>query len=181
MRKALFLVLAVFVLSTVAIGCRSSADIPEPTIKVSEKTKAVLVYYSTGNTIVEEKHIVPDSKSIIKTALNEVLAAKPQQNKDIAIVQPECKVLDANVDEKGAATINFSKEVLDFEALPKEKVLAYGAIVQTLKQFKEVKSVKFLVEGKDNGTVNGKDVRRFWGSVSLIGQPWPLESKPANK
>jgi len=171
--KKLVPVLVVFMLLAGTVGCLSK-DVPPPTISMPDKTRSISVFYATGNTLVEEKHVVKDDKDIIKTALNEVLAASPKENESIAIVQPECKVLDAKLDEKGLVTVNFSKEVLDFEAIRKEKVLAYGAILETLKQFEEIKSVKFLVEGKDKGTTNGKDIQQFWGDVSLIGQPWSI-------
>lgn len=175
MKRILLLILAAVMLAAAVIGCQGQTGVPDPTISMPEKARTVLVYFSTGNTLVQEKHVVADSKNIIKTAIDEVLAAKPQENKDIAIVQPECKVLDVKVDKEGVATINFSKEVLDFEATPKEKLLAFGAIQETLKQFKELKAFKFQVQGKENGMVNGKDVKRFWEAVSLIGQPWPLK------
>ncbi|HCG98338.1 MAG TPA: hypothetical protein DE036_00565 [Actinobacteria bacterium] len=94
-------------------------------------------------------------------------------------MQPECEILAVKVNSKGMATIDFSREVLDFEATKKEKVLAYAAIIETLKQFENIKSVKFMVEGRDNGSVAGNDIHEFWGDVSLIGQPWAIERKQA--
>jgi hypothetical protein len=39
-------------------------------------------------------------------------------------------------------------------------------------QFPEVEKVRFTVEGQEDGEVGGKDVRAFWGGVSLTDQPW---------
>lgn len=174
--KRFLLAIAFLTLVGGATGCLSS-DVPPPTVDMPEKTRDISVFYATGRTIVEERHIVEDSKDIIKTALNESLKAQPQDNPDIAIVQPECKVLDVKLDKKGVATVNFSKEILDFDAERKEKALAYGAILETLKQFDEIKSFKFQVEGKEKGMVGGKDIQKFWGDISLSGQPWPIVKK----
>jgi len=171
--KRLLLLVVFVVLVAGTTGC-SGSDVPPPTKTMPEKTRDVSVFYATGRTVVEERHIVEDSKDIIKTTLNEGFKAQPQDNLDIAIVQPECKVLDVKLDKKGVATINFSKEVLDFDAEKNEKVLAYGAIIETLKQFDEVKSFRFQVEGKEEGIIGGKDIQKFWGDISLTGQPWKI-------
>ena len=160
-------------------GCTGSSDVPPPKIALPDKTRSISVFYATGNTLVEERHIVADDKEVIRTTLNELLAARPKDNANIAIVQPECEILAVKVNSKGMATIDFSREVLDFEATKKEKVLAYAAIIETLKQFENIKSVKFMVEGRDNGSVAGNDIHEFWGDVSLIGQPWAIERKQA--
>jgi spore germination protein GerM len=161
--------------SIVLNGCSPAEEnVPKPTMSLPEKSAKVSVYYATGNTLVEEKHIVSDDADIIKSTLNELLAAKPQENSEIAIVQPESKVLSANVDKKGLVTINFDRRVLQFDALPKEKKLAYLGILQTLKQFKNVKAIRFVVEGKDSGTIIGKDIQGFWGNITLKNQPWQL-------
>ncbi len=172
MRKFLIVIAAVGILVSL-IGCGKN-DVPSPTMVLPDKTREISVFYATGRTIVEERHVVKDDKNIITTALNEVFTANPQNNNEIAIVQPQCKVLDTKVDKKGVVTVNFSKEVLDFKAVRKEKLLAYGAIIETLKQFNNVKSVKFQVEGKEAGSIGGKDIHRFWEDVSLNGQPWPI-------
>jgi hypothetical protein len=173
----LLVVLSMIAASSIVLnGCSPAEEnVPEPTMSLPEKSALVSVYYSTGNTLVEEKHIVSDDANKIKSTLNELFAAKPQNNPDIAIVQPECKVLDVKVDKKGLATANFDSRVLSFNALEKEKRLAFAAVFQTLKQFKNVKSVKFLVEGKDSGTIHGKNVQEFWGGTSLKQQPWKLQ------
>ncbi|MBE0447707.1 MAG: GerMN domain-containing protein [Actinobacteria bacterium] len=179
MRKVVLIGAALLALIIIMIGCTGS-DVPPPTVSMPEKPREISVFYATGRTIVEERHIVEDDKDIIKTALNEVLTAQPQINADIAIVQPECKVIDVKLDKKGLATINFSKEVLDFTADRKEKLLAYGAILETLKQFDGVKSFRFLVEGKEKGKINGKDIQKFWGVISLFNQPQPID-RPSKK
>jgi spore germination protein GerM len=175
MCKTILTLLAAIIFSISLIGCGTSNDVPEPTIPLPDKSANVSVFYATGNTLVEEKHIVADDRNVVQTTLNELLAAKPQTYTDIAIVQPECKVINVKIDKKGLATIDFDKRVLTFDAPPKEKRLAYAAIAQTLKQFKNIKAMKFLVEGKDKGTVLGKDVQKFWGDLSLKYQPWQLQ------
>jgi hypothetical protein len=172
----LFAILSIIVASSIVLnGCSPAEEaVPKPTMSLPLKSAKVSVFYATGNTLVEEKHIVSDDADIIKSTLNELLAAKPQENSEIAIVQPESKVLSANVDKKGLVIINFDKQVLLFDALPKEKKLAYLGILQTLKQFKNIKAIRFVVEGKDSGTIIGKDIQGFWGNITLKNQPWQL-------
>lgn len=181
MKRTVSLLISIIMLLLIGgmLGCVGTENVPPPEITLPAKTRSISVFYATGNTLVEERHIVADDKEIIKTTLNALLAAQPKDNADIAIVQPECDVLAVTVNDNGVATVDFSREVLDFEATKKEKVLAYGAIIETLKQFDSVKSVKFSVEGQEKGSVSGKDIHKFWGDVSLIGQPWAIERSQA--
>lgn len=181
MKRTASLLISIIMLLLIGgtFGCIGSADVPPPQISLPDKTRSISVFYATGNTLVEERHIVADDKEVIKTTLNELLAARPRDNADIAIVQPECDILAVKVNSKGVATVDFSREVLDFEATKKEKILAFAAIIETLKQFKHIKAVKFMVEGQEKGLLSGKDVHGFWGDVSLIGQPWAIEHKQA--
>jgi hypothetical protein len=48
----------------------------------------------------------------------------------------------------------------------------------TLGQFPEAKKVRFTVEGKDKGTLDGKKIEDFWGAISLQGQPWDVIRRP---
>ncbi len=38
----------------------------------------------------------------------------------------------------------------------------------------------FTVEGKDRGTIDGKDIQDFWGAISLQGQPWKADPRAAS-
>src|SRR3990172_8808720 len=97
--KQLLVLLIIAGLAVGALGCLTGDEVPAPTVALPEKARTISVFYATGRTLVEEKHTVADDANIATTALNEVLAAKPQMNTEIAIVQPECKVLDVAIDK----------------------------------------------------------------------------------
>ena len=91
---------------------------------------------------------------------------------------PRPRSSSVTLGDDGVLVIDWSPEVLDFEATDDEKVLALAAILRTFGQFDEVKKVKFTVGGKAEGTANGKDIEDFWGRISLIGQPWDVLRAP---
>lgn len=153
-------------------GCsRPGAGIPDPK-GIPEKTRKVSIFFSTGRTLIEERRVV-DAQDVYRSTLQELLDAEPRENVSVAIVQPDARMRSVAF-KKGIVVIDWSREVLKFDAEPKEKLLAWAAILRTLGQFPEVKKVEFTVEGKTDGTIGGKKVRSFWGNVSLRGQPWKV-------
>ena len=163
-----FVCLAVF--GVLIAGC-SRPDIPEPR-GLSEETSRVYVYFATGRSLVEESRVV-DATRVYEATLDELLAASPEINPGIAIVQPTAEVNGVAL-EAGVLTIDWSPEVLLFEAEPGEKVIALAAFLRTFGQFPEVEQVRFTVEGQTEGEIDGRDVRAFWQDVSLIDQPWDV-------
>lgn len=159
-----------------AAGCGgSTAGIPEPR-DLPEETVQVSVFFSSGRTLVEEPRVV-DAGDVYRATLRELLEALPVLNTDIAVVQPEADVRSAILTE-GELTIDWSPEVLAFEADDQEKVLALAAILATMGQFPEIETVRFKVDGKSDGTIDGADVIDFWGNVTLRAQPWKVMRVP---
>ena len=72
-------------------------------------------------------------------------------------------------------------DVLSFEAEDPEQTLALAAFLMTYGQFPEVKKVAFTVEGKSKGTLDGRDIQKFWGRVSLRGSPWDVLASPKSR
>lgn len=177
MRRTVALMLAGSAVAILVItaGC-SGSRVPEPE-GLPEQTRKVSVFFSTGRTLLEEPRLV-DAKDVYRQTLKELLAARPVRNPDIAIVQPTAKVRSVAL-SRGLLTIDWSADVLRFRAEPKEKVLALAAVLTTLGQFREVKKVRFTVEGKTKGKIDGLDVQVFWGRVSLRGQPWNVLRSPS--
>lgn len=163
------------------MGCSAGvgSDIPEPSGVATETTETA-VFYSTGRSLLEERKVVgaPDA---YEATLRELLRALPESNPDVAIVQPEADFNSVSLDEDGVITIDWKAEVLDFEAEPKEKRLAFAALLMTMGGFPEVEKVRFTVEGKDSGEIEGRDVEAFWGDVSLKGQPFKVLRPPTKK
>jgi hypothetical protein len=162
------------------VGCAASsvAPVPGPSEDMPAETTVTAVFFSTGRTLVEEPRVI-DASRPYEAALEELFEALPEleQNKDIAIVQPASGPRSV-VFKDGLITLDWDRNVLDFEAEDSEERLAFAAILMTLGEFPEVKKVQFTVEGKTEGTIDDKDIRSFWGSISLIGQPWDVLRQP---
>jgi hypothetical protein len=166
----------------ILVGCapRTGGDIPEPS-GVAVETTVTVVFYSTGRTLVEEP-VVVDATEVHKATLERMLEAQPVENEDIAIVQTVAPVRSVVLDEEtGTLTVDWDADVLLFEADETEERLAFASIMMTLGQFAEVKSVRFTVGGKEEGSIDGKDIKAFWGSVSLNGQPWDALRPPSSE
>jgi len=168
--------MALLVAVAVLTGCGAgNAQMPEPS-GVPEATAETSVFFSTGRSLVEEPRVV-DAKNVYKATLDELLAAQPAIYTDIAIVQPEATINTVALDN-GTITLDWSREVLQFEAEDKEQIVALAAFLRTLGQFPEVQKVRFTVEGKTEGTIDGKDVAQFWGHIGLNAQPWDVLRAP---
>jgi germination protein M len=168
--------LGAFVLAFSVSGCGGgSKNVAKPSNLAAETTETT-VFYATGRSLVQEPKVV-NAKDVYNQTMQEWLKADPQLNTGIAVVQPQTKILSVTVKD-GVATIDFDKSVLDFKATAPEKMLAYAAILETMGQFPEINKVQFTVEGKSSGTIGGKDVKAFWGDVSLNKQPWPALRPP---
>lgn len=152
-------------------GYRPATDLPEPE-GLSRATTETVIYYATGRTILGERRVI-DAEEPYADALRTLLAAMPESNPDVAIVQPEAGFNSVTFSD-GVITVDWMPEVLDFVADPEEKRLALGAILATFGAFPEVEQVRFTVDGVDSGEVNGKDVASFWVDVSLLNQPWDV-------
>lgn len=151
-------------------GC-SSGSVPPPT-SVAMETTETTVFYATGRSVLAERKVV-DATDIYRETLEEQLLAQPSSEANVAIVQPTAKVLSVTVNDR-VATIDWDEKVLDFEATPDEKRLAQASILMLFGQFPEVETVRYTVEGKDSGTIGGKDIATFWGEVTLKNQPWKV-------
>lgn len=173
MRRVPLLALGLVLAVVLSSGCEriGRPDLPEPSVDAEETTKTA-IFFSTGRSLLQEDRVV-DARDPEAAALKELLDAEPRLNPDVAVVQPVAKVRSVKLAD-GVLTIDWSREVLDFEAEPREKVLALAAVLRTMGEFSQVEKVRFTVEGRESGSLGGKDVERFWGRVSLKGQPWPV-------
>jgi hypothetical protein len=180
-RRALTLALGAGLLvlvATLVTGCGGSggnADLPEPTVEVPAETEQVSVFFATGRSLLEEQRVV-DANDRYASTLVQLLAATPE-TPDVAIVQPEAEIRSVTF-EDGVVTIDWDRAILDFTAEPEEVPIAHAAFLVTLGQFPEVEKVRFTVEGKDSGEIDGKDVERFWGEITLADQPWDAVRPP---
>lgn len=179
--RTLAMIAALLMALLVLSGCNAlgqgGSNVPEPE-GIPQETTSTAVFYSTGRTLVEEL-VVVDATNVYEATLKEMLLAQPKENAQIAIVQTQAPFKSVVInDETGLITIDWDPDVLLFDAEPEEKRLAYASIMMTMGQFPEVKRVKFTVDGREDGQIDGKDVKEFWGSVSLNGQPWDALRPP---
>lgn len=152
-------------------GC-TAARVPPPAGLGSGETTQASVFFATGRTLFEEYRVVPVD-DVYGRVLAEWLEAMPQENPDVALVQPVAEVLSVTLAD-GVLTIDWSAEILRFDADDREERIALAGILRTFGQFPEVEQVAFTVQGQADGEVDGLDIQDFWGSVSLRDQPWDV-------
>lgn len=168
------LLLSFILIVSIALSLSScSSEVPPPTeSKTRSETTAISVFYPNGNILIEERQVVPMSDNLPEVALKRLFAASPEKYR-IVVVLPEAKVNSVRVDKKtGICTVDFSKEILDFpRADRKAKIVAFASIVETLKQFPDIKKLMITVEGKSKGEIGKKRIEDFWGELTLKKQP----------
>ncbi len=178
-RKAFVGTLLVSLLAALLLlsGCgsrRFGGEVPEPT-SIPERTVKVSVFFSTGRSISREARIV-DAEDVYAATFAEVIEARPE-NEKAPVVQPTAPVRSVTF-QNGLVTVDWDRAVLDFEAQPEEYEFAWAAMVLTFGQFPEVERLAFTVEGKTDGEIDGKDVSKFWGAVTLADSPWDIARPP---
>lgn len=182
-RKPLKILIPLLVLvALMTSGCvrARSEEIPPPTVDLSKETTSISIFYPTGKIIIEERRVVEKSNNLPLVALRELFKAQPKEH-EIQVVLPQAKVNSVTIEKDGTAIIDFSCEILNFpEDSKNAKLAAFAAIVETLKQFENIKRLKITVEGKEKGTINGKSIEDFWGDITLKKQPIEIIRKPSN-
>jgi len=178
MRYLVLLFSFLLILSAAATGCSrqpsylgAPKDLPKS--DAASNYMDVDIFYPDGDALSRETHEIPKAPDKIKAALDVLFQAKPNNGNIIPIMPENVKVLSTKV-ENGLLTINFNKNILFFDADKNAQDLLLAAIVSTARQSASIRQVKFLVEGKDKGQIDGKDIEKFWGDVSLKDQPWKL-------
>lgn len=106
--------------------------------------------------LLPEKITLPaNDKSLPENALIALVSTKPQDARMDDVVPIGTKVLSLKIDKNGTAYADFSKELAKKgQGSYGEMMLCY-AITNTLTEFKEIKRVQILVEGKKVITLSG--------------------------
>lgn len=189
--KALLIAALVSLLVVGVIGCeekgasnKSVADLPNQTSKIqdaedkssnqnaADKIKtansiqpqltSITLYFSDDQAeyLIPETRHVEISDSIAKTALEELVKG-PKESGLHATVPPETVVLSVDI-EDNLAYANFSKELVDKHwGGSTGELMTITSIVNTLTEFKNIKKVQIMVEGKVVETIAGHlDVSR---------------------
>jgi len=147
---------------------------PLPTATTVKELMAVTLYFIQEQDdimfLVPEKREIPKTDAVARASLEELIKGVQKSGLTSAI-PPKTKVLSIKV-SNGLATVDFSKEVLVANMGSEAEALGIAQIVNTLTEYPSISKVKFLVEGKEQGMVNGREVMDWWGHVGLYEQPF---------
>ncbi len=174
---ALSLLLAALI---IAAGCAKQPNYlgAPPGLPKSDDASAyiqVTIYYPDKDALAKETHDIPKKPDRIKAALEVLFENKPNNSNINSVVPDGVKILGVKV-EKDLAIINFNRNILLFNDDKKGQDLLLSAIISTASDAGRgrIKLVKFQVEGKEKGQIDGRDVQNFWGDVTLKQQPWKI-------
>jgi hypothetical protein len=154
----------------------SSSSLATATASSGSGTTQVRIYYliSSKNKLylAPERHQVPKTQAIARSALEELVHAKAQDPDHSTPFPVGCKINAVTV-ASGVATVDWSADVLTSSAGSEVEKLGIQSIVYTLTEFAAIKTVRFTVEGKDRGAAsNGRTIEDWWGHIGLGAQPW---------
>lgn len=167
MKKLVLLML--LLCAVIASGC-SETTLPAPKQEAKpvassaeaqpqKKNISFIVYRAASDgseKLLPEKITMQDNgKSLPENALTALVSTKPQDAKMDDVVPIGTKVLSLKIAKDGTAYADFSKELAKKgQGSYGEMMLCY-AITNTLTEFKEIKRVQILVEGKKVVTLSG--------------------------
>jgi germination protein M len=153
-----------------------------------ENSRAAVLYYKDDeNFLVPVMRYIPkEDLGIAKTALSTIIYT-PDKARDLnsAGLTPTLpmgtKILGAVIKDDGLAIVDFSKEFLNFSS-DKAEELGIKAVVYTLTEFPNIKSVEIRVEGKKieempKGTEVGSGLKRTEINLQAIENPGEKLSK----
>ena len=117
----------------------------------SRQTKVTLYFENIDTGELETEIKVMDANILINNPEEELinLLIKGPQSSNLKKLIPDGTVLHDIKIEKSCAIINVSNEFLNYEN-EENKLKIINSIVNTLTNLKEIKSIKFLVNGKQN-------------------------------
>lgn len=142
---------------------------------ISRPSKEVSVFYPAADTIIEQKIVLDSDKNAELEALRALFRGAPKGATFKASI-PTATVNSVSV-KKDHAIVDFGRDILKEGGSEEQQRVALLSVIYTLKQFTKVKKVSFSVEGRTSGTLDGKDVERFWGKVTLAQMPWSVVSE----
>lgn len=134
------------------------------------------------------KRTIPKTQSIAKAAVEELLKGLEGQDivddgqqkikfenakheEWISFLPKDAKVLSVKI-ENGIATVDFDRKILTANVGSEGEELGIYQIVNTLTEFPTIEAVRFTVEGKSSGTIEGRRIEDWWGHIGLSWQPF---------
>ncbi len=162
MKKLILLML--LLCAVIASGCSETLPAPKQETKPVAETQvkkdiSFIVYRAASDgseKLLPEKITMQDNgKSLPENALIALVSTKPQDAKMDDVVPIGTKVLSLKIDKNGTAYADFSKELAKKGQGSYGELMLCYAITNTLTEFKEIKRVQILVEGKKVVTLSG--------------------------
>ncbi|MDP2210519.1 MAG: GerMN domain-containing protein [Candidatus Aquicultor sp.] len=145
----------------------------------TEKKISVKLYFVEEKAgtqfLVSEVRSIAEPESMPEAAVEELIKGT-KKNNSTSLIPPKTKVLSVRVENK-LATVDFSKEVLFANVGAAGEELGIAQIVNTLTGLPDIERVKFLVEGDEEGLVDGREIRDWWGHIGLYEQPFSRAEK----
>ena len=133
------------------------------------------LYFSSkdGERLIPESREImnePDSVSRAKRAIMDLINGPLEQG--LRTIPQDTKLRELYIDKYGQAYIDFSKEIAQNHpgGVWEEMLTVYSVVNTLVFNFSEIKSVKFLIEGKEAETLAGHiDIERpFKENISII-------------
>ena len=117
----------------------------------------ITVYFPDANAekLIAVKRQIPANDNKYVNAINELITGPANDSEGFTIMPKGTKVLSVNVNNN-IATVDFSKEFQNnFTGGSTGEIMLVGSIVDTLTDFKEIKSVRFTLEGQPLNILGG--------------------------
>lgn len=145
-----------------------------PTTGTTAKEIALILYFIQERDgvmfLVPERRSISGTEAVARAALQELIKG-PEKQGLISVIPKDTEIRSIKISD-GLATVDFSKEVLNANVGSEGEVLGIWQIVNTLTEFPSIRRVMFLVEGRDRGKINGREIQEWWGHVGLFDQPF---------
>lgn len=161
--------------TTTTSGATATTSSPASTTSTTTKKEiAVTLYFIKGFEqtmfLVPERRSIPETDSVARATLEELIKGSKQPGL-ISVIPPKTRVRSVKI-ANNLATVDFSRDVLQANVGSEGEALGIAQIVNTLTQFPTIKKVRFLVEGRDRGAIDGRQIQDWWGHIGLSGQPF---------
>ncbi len=157
--QSVFILLSFILIAILAISC-------------SSKTEVTLYFASYED---NSAYLSPETRGIIKNDdfyknIVEEIIKGPQNGQLFPTLPSDIKVNSLKL-ENDLAVVDFSREIItNITQIPHSsttELLAIFSIVDTLTEFDEIKAVRFTVEGKQSGQIDGLSIEDFWGHMGI--------------
>lgn len=136
-----------------------TADPPQVVKPAAQNQKiSVKVYYpdASGINLVGVKRNIEIKNDADKYLAAVKLLMKLPAEKDLTVIFPKNAKINSVKVENGTAVVDFDKNITKgFAGGSTGEELLINSVVKTLSEFKEVKQVRFLVDGKEIETLSG--------------------------